>query len=459
MARLFGTDGIRGLANKELTAKLAFEIGRAGARILIKENQVPRILIANDTRLSADMLEAALVAGMCSMGAHVISAGVVPTPAVAYLVRKYEFEAGVMVSASHNSFEDNGIKFFDSNGFKLKDELEDQIEALILENPEFSQTFTGSRIGQKYVARSAMKDYVDYLVSTLNGADLSGLRVALDCANGATYQLAPAVFEKLGATVMAINTSPNGMNINRNCGSTHPQDLLRLVAEAPEAKKYDLAFAFDGDGDRCFAADENGNLIDGDMIMSIIGCHMKENGKLKHNTIVTTIMANLGFFMMAKENGIETVKTKVGDRYVLEEMTKNKFNLGGEQSGHIIFSDYATTGDGILTALQLARIVKIAKSRGEKLSQLNTKMKPMPQVLVGAKIDNKLKKRIMEHETLKTETEKLENKFEGRGRVLVRPSGTEPLIRVMLEGEDLKEITAEAERLKKILENLAVGLA
>ena len=446
MGRMFGTDGVRGLANAELSPEIAFNLGRAGAYVLTKElSHAPKILIGTDTRISADMLEAALTAGMCSVGAEVISAGIVPTPAVAYLVRKYRLDAGVVVSASHNPFQDNGIKFFSGRGYKLSDTLEDEIERVIAEGCRipFPQ---GAGIGARREAESALDDYVSFLHGIMGEQKLDGLKIVIDCANGATYQAAPLLFFELGAEVTVLHNDPNGMNINDKCGSTHMESLIASVKE----NGADMGFAFDGDGDRCLAVDEKGNAIDGDEIMSICGNDMKECGLLAHDTIVATVMSNLGFTRMGHERGIRIEQTKVGDRYVLEQMLEYGFNFGGEQSGHVIFLDHNTTGDGLLTAVQLAAVVK---RRGESLSVLNRYMRKYPQVLVGAKVRNDRKAQLRESAVIRKEIAAAEAKFAGRGRVLIRPSGTEPLVRVMLEGEDMDEITAEANRIAKLLED------
>jgi len=446
----FGTDGIRGLANKELTAKLAFEVGQAGALVLAKKTTArPRILVAQDTRLSSDMLVAALTAGLCSVGADVINLGVLPTPAIAALVNRYNAHAGVMMSASHNPFYDNGIKFFDGNGYKLPDHIEDEIEAQILKLDDLDLP-SGADVGRMLPAPDALPCYVDFLKKCVNSTDLSGLTIALDCANGATYQAAPLVFEGLGAKVLLIGNNPDGININDKCGSTY----MNTIAEFVRQNKVDAGFAFDGDGDRCLAVDENGNVLDGDMIMSIIAMHMKSKGKLAHNTVVATVMSNLGLFAAAKEHGLTVEQTKVGDRYVMERMKEGGFTLGGEQSGHIILLNHQTTGDGILASLALATIVA---TTGKALSILNTVMTKMPQTLKNAKIPNDKKDMVLSNPQVAAEIGNAHTKFEGRGRVLIRPSGTEPLIRVMIEGSNLAEIEAEATRLADLLEQATRG--
>lgn len=445
MGKYFGTDGVRGVANIELTPELVFKLGRAGAYVLTKENHhAPKIIVGMDTRISGDMLEAALTAGMCSVGAHVISLGIVPTPAVAHLVREYNADAGVVISASHNPVKDNGIKFFNSKGFKLRDELEAEIEEAMDNKFEELPRPMGVEVGTRNVSEEAVDDYVKFLLSTTD-VKLDGLTVAIDCANGATYQAAPIALTQLGAAINAIHREPDGTNINLNCGSTHMESLVEYVKEV----KADIGIAFDGDGDRCLAVDENGDMVDGDQIMAICGNFLKQDGKLKNDTIVATVMSNLGLFIMGKEKGINIEKTKVGDRYVLEQMLKNNDTLGGEQSGHIIFLEHNTTGDGICTAIQL---LSIMKKTGKKLSELKKIIEVLPQVLVNAKVDNKKKNDYLSNDKIKEEIDKLEKKFEGEGRVLIRPSGTEPIVRVMIEGRDKTVLQKEAQSLANLIE-------
>lgn len=446
MGKLFGTDGIRGIANEELTPWLCYQLGRAGAYVLTKESKsTPTIVVGKDTRLSGDLLELALTAGMCSVGAKVFLAGVIPTPGIAYLVRKNQYDAGVVISASHNPYGDNGIKFFSNEGYKLRDDLEEEIEDLILNNFDSIKNPTPDMIGTKVYKYDLLYDYVDYLKTTVDGLDLSDLDIILDCANGATYKAAPEIFHRLNSDPYVLFNSPSGKNINENCGSTHMETLISTVKE----KGADIGIAYDGDGDRCLFVDEKGNLVDGDQVLSIIGNYLKEENRLNNNGFVATVMSNLGLFIMGEEEKIKIEKTKVGDRYVLEEMLNKNYNLGGEQSGHVIFLDYNTTGDGILTSLQL---LKIMKEKNISLSELNTKMKVMPQVLVNAIVSNEKKDEYLENQKIKEETEKLTALFEGKGRVLVRPSGTEPLIRVMIEGNDLELLEKEANRLKDLIE-------
>ena len=445
MGKLFGTDGVRGIANTELTGELAYNLGRAGAYVLTKEKaHAPRILVGMDTRISGDMLESALVAGMCSVGAHAVLAGVIPTPAVAYLVRKYKFDAGVVISASHNPMEYNGIKFFNSNGYKLRDELENEIEDILLNNMDVLPQPTGSTVGTKSLSEDAIEDYITFLTKSTN-VKLNGIKVALDCANGASYKAGPIAILNLGASMCIIHNEPDGTNINANCGSTHIDDLKKFVVE----NGADIGFAFDGDADRCLAVDEKGNLIDGDKILAICGLNMKKKGILKNDTIVGTVMTNLGLNIMAKENGLNMEQTNVGDRYVLERMIEKGYNLGGEQSGHIIFLDHNTTGDGILTAIQLLTVLK---ESGKKASELASVMEQMPQVLVNARVNNAKKNSYMDVAEIKDAIDALSAKFENEGRVLIRTSGTEPLVRVMIEGKNINVMQQEAEKLAKLIE-------
>ena len=445
MGRLFGTDGVRGIANRELTAELAFSLGQAGAAVLSRHtNQKTKIVIGKDTRISGDMLEAALVAGICSVGAEAVIAGVVPTPAIAHAVRLLGASAGIVISASHNSMEYNGIKFFNAEGYKLNDEIEDEIESIILDGKDGITLPINEGLGVTSQRFDLKDDYIDFAKSTA-WTDLSGMKIALDCANGASFAVAAPVFEQLGAEVCVINNTPDGTNINANCGSTHIEGLQKLVAETGA----DIGLAFDGDADRVLAADENGVLVDGDKIMSICGMHMKQNGKLTNNTIVATVMSNLGLFIMGDTNGINIAKTKVGDRYVIEEMKEKGHSLGGEQSGHIIFLEHNTTGDGIVTGVQLACVLK---DSGAKLSALAEIMQVMPQVLLNAKVKNENKNSYLENDMIKMEIEKIEQYFSGKGRVLIRPSGTEPLVRVMIEGSDIGFITEKAKYLATLIE-------
>jgi phosphoglucosamine mutase len=445
MARLFGTDGVRGVANTELTGELVFSLGKAGAFVLSGDtSRKPRILVGKDTRRSCDMLESALVAGICSAGAEAVLAGVIPTPAVACLVRKYGFDAGVVISASHNPAEFNGIKFFNSEGYKLPDATEDRIEDIIRNHSEAMPSPVGGEIGRVTYLKSAVDDYVNATVETA-GTDLKGLKIAIDCASGAAYETSPLALRRLGAELLVINGSPDGLNINKDCGSTHLDMIKKFTVE----NKCDVGLAFDGDADRVLAVDENGELVDGDKMMAIIGLDMKEKGLLNGNTIVATVMSNLGFDVMASQNGLNILKAPVGDRYVLEKMIEGNFVLGGEQSGHIIIKTHNTTGDGLLTALTL---LSILKRSGRKMSELAAIMTVFPQVLRNAHVSNAKKNTYREDEVIAQHCNELEKAFHGEGRVLIRPSGTEPLVRVMIEGRDLDYITARAEELVRIIE-------
>ncbi len=447
MGKLFGTDGVRGVANKDLSPELVFKLGCAGAYVLTKAtHHAPKIILGMDTRMSGDMLEAALTAGMCSVGAEVMSVGVVPTPAVAYLVRKYKADAGVVISASHNPVKDNGIKFFNSEGYKLKDELEDEIEDIIFNRMEEIPRPIGEGVGVRTIGQTATDDYVTFLQSTTDET-FETLKIAIDCANGATFKAAPMLFEKLGADMTVIHHTPDGANINKDCGSTHMGSLVELV----KSGKFDVGVAFDGDGDRCLMVDENGVIVEGDEIMAVLSLFLKEKGQLKKDTLVATVMSNLGLFIMAEKKGLTVEKTKVGDRYVLERMLEEGYNIGGEQSGHIIFLDHNTTGDGILTAVQ---ILTVLKKTGKTLSQLKSVMEVLPQALVNAKVSNSKKEDYLSNETIKAEIAKLEALFAGEGRVLIRPSGTEPLVRVMIEGRDQAMLDKHAHELAALIEEL-----
>lgn len=443
MGKLFGTDGIRGIANKELTPELAFKVGRAGAYILSK-GEKGRIVLGKDTRKSGDMLEAALTAGICSIGLDVITLGVVPTPAVAYLARKYDALAGIVISASHNPVEYNGIKFFNGNGYKLNDAVEDEIERLILNNEEIPSRPIKEDIGHAIIEKNGYNYYIDHLKSTIKG-DLKGIKIAVDCGNGALYKIAPKLLEELNAEIIVINDKPNGGNINVECGSTNPSMIQSLVLET----KADIGLSFDGDGDRLIAVDESGNIVDGDHILAICGTYLHDNGKLNNNVVVGTVMTNMGLDVYLESKNIDIVKTAVGDRYVLEEMLANGYVLGGEQSGHIIFLEHNTTGDGLLTGLQL---IQVMKETERKLSELNSIMTNFPQVLINAKVKNELKNLYLEDEKIKSEIEKIEKMFHGEGRVVIRPSGTEPLVRVMIEGKDRKKIEDIAKGLARLIE-------
>lgn len=448
MSRMFGTDGVRGVANKELTAELAMNLGKAGAYVLsgAKEGKRPLILVGCDTRRSGDMLANALMAGACSVGADVVYLGVLPTPAVAYLAKKNHADAGVVISASHNPMEFNGIKFFDGNGFKLPDATEDAIQAEIESGMKDIVFPTGEGVGRIAYRMDAWKEYTAHAVETVP-VDLSGLKLVVDTANGASSLSNVEALRTLGAEVIAIHNEPDGTNINKACGSTHMEDLTERV----KREHADMGLAFDGDADRFLAVDENGNFVDGDKIMAIIGLNMKKHGTLKQNTIVVTVMSNLGFFKMGEANGIRIDRTKVGDRYVLEHMKEIGSNIGGEQSGHIIFLDDNTTGDGLLTALHLLAVLR---EEGRPLSELASVMKEYPQALVNAHVPNTRKDHYMEYPEIASACGALEKEFAGNGRVLIRPSGTEPLVRVMIEGEDQQEIEARAGELAALIERV-----
>lgn len=447
MARLFGTDGVRGVANEELTITLAMQLGQAGAYVLSKENEhKPTIMVGCDTRISGDMLANALMAGACSVGANVVYVGVVPTPAVAYLTKKYKVDAGVVISASHNPVEFNGIKFFDGDGYKLPDSLEDEIEALIRSGMKEIKFPVGSRVGKIKYRTDAREEYINHAIRAVN-VNLNGMKIVVDCAEGASHYTSVEALKELGAEVVAIHNNPDGTNINANCGSTHMEELMaRVVYE-----KAQVGLAFDGDADRLLAVDENGEVVDGDQIMAIVGLHMKKQGKLNQDTIVATIMSNLGFFLMGEKNNIHMEQTKVGDRYVLERMREIGASLGGEQSGHVIFLDENTTGDGLLSALHLLQVMADTK---KNLSELKQVMEVLPQALVNAKVPNHKKENYMDYPEIAEAIATLEKQFAGEGRVLIRPSGTEPLVRVMIEGKDQALIESEAGKLAELIQNI-----
>lgn len=447
MGRLFGTDGVRGVANEELTPLLAMQLGQAGAYVLTKENEhKPTIMVGCDTRISGDMLANALMAGACSVGANCVYVGVLPTPAIAYLTRKYKVDAGVVISASHNPVEFNGIKFFDGNGYKLSDALEDEIELLIKSGMKDVKFPTGASVGKIKYRTDAREEYINHSMRAVS-VNFRELKIVVDCAEGASFYTSIEALKELGADVVAIHNNPDGSNINANCGSTHMEELqARVVYE-----KANLGLAFDGDADRLLAVDEMGNVIDGDQIMAIIGNHMKSKGKLSKNIIVATIMSNLGFFLMGEKNKIKIEQTKVGDRYVLERMREVGASLGGEQSGHIIFLDENTTGDGLLSALHLLEVVV---ESGKPLSELSKVMEVMPQALVNARVPNHKKEKYMDYPEIADAIAALDKKFAGEGRVLIRPSGTEPMVRVMIEGKDKKQIDAEAKKLAELIQDI-----
>ncbi|NHN35321.1 phosphoglucosamine mutase [Paenibacillus agricola] len=442
MGKYFGTDGVRGVANLDLTAELAYKIGRCGGYVLAGQVEKPTVIIGRDTRISGSMLEAALVAGLLSIGANVVRVGIVSTPGIAYLTRKLAADAGVMISASHNPVEDNGIKFFGGDGFKLSDETELEIERLMDAAQDELPRPTGIHMGSAVDDEQAKFAYLDYVQATVKSS-FKGYKIVLDCAHGAAYELAPKVFAALGAEVITIGAEPNGCNINDNCGSTHPAGLQQAVLEHGAI----IGFAFDGDADRLIAIDELGEEVDGDYILSICGHTLNQAGLLKQSTIVTTVMSNIGFFKGIEAFGMKAAKTAVGDRYVMEEMRKNGFNLGGEQSGHVIFLDYNTTGDGILTALQL--LDSLVQS-GSKLSEMKKIMRKYPQKLVNVRVKDKSK--WLGNPTIEQAILKVEQELGDNGRVLVRPSGTESLIRVMAEGPDKEQVEAYVDHLAAIIQ-------
>ncbi len=429
MGRLFGTDGVRGVANSQLTPSLAFRLGQAGAYVLSKEHPHPRIVIGKDTRISGDMLEAALISGICSVGADVLRVGVLPTPGIALLTRTLEVSAGVVISASHNPVQDNGIKFFDSTGYKLPDAIEDEIERIVLNEEKPWQVPIGGEVGRVIDINDAGRRYIDFLKATVGRLD--GIKVVLDCANGAAAFVGPLVLQEVGVEVICICNTPDGININAHCGSTHPEQLQRAVLEHGA----DLGLALDGDADRLIVVDELGNILDGDFIMLICALAQKAKGNLDQNAVVVTVMSNLGLHLALKEAGITIFQTQVGDRYVMEELLRTGAKLGGEQSGHIIFLDHNTTGDGLLTGLHLLAVIK---EREMTLSQLAAQMQRLPQVLLNTTI--KHKERVMKDERVLGKVKQAELMLGDQGRVLVRPSGTEPLIRVMVEGPDQQKL-------------------
>lgn len=444
MGRLFGTDGARGIANIELTCELSMQIGRAAAMVLTKHTiGRPKILIAKDTRISSDMIESALIAGLSSVGADVEILGVLPTPAVAYLITKYEANAGIMISASHNTVEYNGIKLFSETGYKLSDEIEEEIEALILDTPEKIVLKKGIELGRVFRRKSAVSDYVDFIKRTID-IDLSGINVALDCANGSASATADLLFRELGASPHIIHSHPNGMNINDKCGSTNLNSLIYFMSQ----NNCDVGFAFDGDADRCLAVDEYGKVISGDQIIAIMSKYMKSKGTLNKNTAVITVMSNFGMQKFSKDNEINFIQTSVGDRYVLEEMIKHDYNLGGEDSGHIILKDYAKTGDGQLTAIHL---LQIYKKSGKKMSELAKTMTKSPQVLKSITASAEARKTYIEDSLIAETITDVERELEGNGRILVRASGTEPIIRVMIEGNDAAQINKLCDKVCDII--------
>jgi len=443
MGKLFGTDGVRGVANKDLTPEIAFRLGRIGAYVLSKNKENCNIVLGKDTRISGDMLEGALISGVCSTGANMWDADIIPTPAVAFLIKDLKASAGIMISASHNPIQDNGIKFFSSDGFKLPDEVEKEIEDIFFENGDSIIRPTHAGVGNLIHINDARIRYSAH-VKEKTKADLTGLKIVLDCAHGAAYKIAPQIFQDLGAETLVLNHQPNGVNINVNCGSTHMELLSKVVV----ASSYDLGIAFDGDADRALAVDENGQIIDGDHIIAIFAKYLKSVNRLPNNKIISTVMSNIGLELALKAENIEMARVGVGDRYVLEEMLKTGTALGGEQSGHIIMLDYNTTGDGIMTSVMLADIFK---KSGKKMSGLASIVKKYPQVLVNIKVkDNK---NFEEDNDIKKIMKEVEDTLKGKGRLLVRASGTEPIIRVMAEGPDKKEIDELVAKIADVIKN------
>lgn len=443
MGKYFGTDGVRGIANKGLTPELAFKLGRFGGYVLTKETQRPKVIVGRDTRISGHMLEGALVAGLLSIGAEVMRLGVISTPGVAYLTKATSSQAGVMISASHNPVEDNGIKFFGPDGFKLSDAQENEIEQL-MEEEDILPRPTGGDVGTVNDYFEGGQKYLSFLKDTIDN-DFEGIRIALDCAHGATSSLATHLFADLEADIFSIGSSPDGLNINDGVGSTHPETLQAFVEE----KNADIGLAFDGDGDRLIAVDEKGNIVDGDQIMFICAKYMNEKGFLRKNTVVSTVMSNIGFYKAIEKNGMRSDKTAVGDRYVMEEMRKGGYNLGGEQSGHIIFLDYNTTGDGMLSAIQL---VNVMRETGKPLSELAGEMAIFPQVLKNVKVIDK--NEALSNSRINEEIEAVEKELGDQGRVLVRPSGTEPLVRVMVEAPTKEECEKYVDQVANVIDQL-----
>ena len=440
MRKYFGTDGIRGIAGESLTADLSFKVGKALGKLLTEKKDHPKVVIGRDTRISCDMIEHALTAGLTSTGVNVMTVGIIPTPAIAYLTKTIETDSGIMISASHNPYQDNGIKIFGPDGFKLTDEQELEIESLI-DNSEQIKNASFEKIGKVYGGNELTQKYIQHIKQSITG-DLSEIKIALDCANGATTGVAPFIFGDLEADIETIGCQPNGININDNVGSTKIETISEFVKE----NNVDVGFAFDGDGDRVLAVDANGNIVDGDKIMFILAKHLKEQGELKDNMVVSTVMSNIGFYKAIEENGLQSVKTAVGDRYVVEEMRKNDYSLGGEQSGHIVLMNYATTGDGILTAVKLASIIK---STGKSLEELASEVSIYPQKLVNIKVVDK--KTAMEDSDILAACKKVEKELEDNGRILLRASGTENLIRVMVEASTDELTDKYCEQVAKIV--------
>lgn len=451
MRKYFGTDGIRRIANTELSPELVYRVAKAGAYVLSKHtDHTPLILIGRDTRISGTLIESAMTAGFLSYGANVQLLGVMPTPAVAYLTRKLKADASVVISASHNTYEFNGVKYFSNKGTKISDDLEEEIEDVMDSGKLDELTAVNEKIGVSEIKTELLDEYVNFFIDTFKDNISSKLTddfvVGIDTANGATYQAAEKVFKGLGINYKVIHNNPDGININHNCGSTHLGSLKQFVKE----NKLSLGIAYDGDGDRCLAIDENGEELDGDKLLAIIAKYLKSRNELEKDTVVATVMSNLGFNKYCKENKFDFIQTKVGDRYVLEEMLKSGYNLGGEQSGHVILLDYNPTGDGILTSLML---IQAMLEFNKTASELSAMMQKYPQVLINAKVDSNKKYDYENDDDIKTAIEELEKEFDGNGRVLIRPSGTEPLVRVMIEGEDLSYIEKRAREIADLIEN------
>ena len=443
MTRLFGTDGVRGIANQKLTPKLCYDIGRAAAFVLTK-NKKGKVLVGRDTRLSGDLVESALIAGFMSLGLDVDVAGVIPTPGVAYLTRTGDYLCGVSISASHNPFEYNGIKFFSSDGLKLDDSLEDDIEEKVLSTTKIYKDVTGDQVGRVNRSHEFTEKYISYLKG-LTDERFDGFEVAVDAGNGAQSFIAEEVLKSYGARVKIINNEPNGKNINDKCGSTNP----KLIEELVKKENSHIGMSFDGDADRIIAVDEKGKIVDGDHILAIVATYLKENNKLNNNAAVGTIMSNMGLKKYLESIGVDFIETKVGDRYILERMLKDDYIIGAEQSGHVIFLDYNTTGDGLATGIHL---LEIMKKTGKKLSELNGLMKDYPQVLKNARVRDELKNRYEEFPDIIKAIKEVEEAYHGSGRVVIRPSGTEALVRVMIEGEDTYKLSQDADKLVKIIE-------
>ncbi|MCL1859508.1 MAG: phosphoglucosamine mutase [Oscillospiraceae bacterium] len=451
MGKYFGTDGVRGTANKDLDVTLAYKIGLSASDVLIKNinknNKKPKIIIGKDTRISGDMFESAIASGICAGGCNVILCGIIPTPAVAFLVKECGFDAGIMISASHNQAFDNGIKIFNSQGYKLSDELEEKIEYAI-DNYAKIELKTGGFIGTVTTDDKIIEKYINHVSEINKIIDTRyNIRILIDCANGSASETAEKIFDGEKVSYSIINSDPDGLNINNKCGSTNLDELKKRM----KLGGFDIGFAFDGDADRCLAIDETGEIIDGDKIICVLADDMKQKGKLKNNSVAVTKMSNLGLHKFCESRGINVEQTDVGDRFVLERMLERDINIGGEQSGHIIISDYATTGDGQITAVLVLDILRKYKSTGKTASEIFGDMKPYPQLVIGVKVENGRKKEIMSDEKVTEEVERVKKLLDGNGRVLLRPSGTEPLIRIMIEGENEDIITEYVKDIERVI--------